>query len=199
MEGLLNNHMEQRKANIMKGFTNADELLEKSEGSRGGTIIGHTVTGKPIYAGSKIHYDTTEQMENHKRHLNSQSIKYEVKDDEDHILVHGKTKKWENPDATKYKSVDGDIEKAEGSRGGEVIGHTASGKPIYSHKGVSDYNNFTPKDHADAAKAHRKIKDDKRTGANLGINASSKEHLIEQAKHHATMASQHAAHSTDFD
>jgi hypothetical protein len=48
------------------------------------------------------------------------------------------------------------IEKSgEGSRGGKVIGHTKSGKPIYEH---SIYNSagFSTEDHSDAMSAHMK-------------------------------------------
>lgn len=50
------------------------------------------------------------------------------------------------------KAVEFDIMKAEGSRGGKVIGHTKSGKPIYDsvtpHK---DHKGFEREDHEDAA------------------------------------------------
>lgn len=49
------------------------------------------------------------------------------------------------------------IEKGgEGSRGGKVIGHTKSGKPIYHHETYSNenYSDYSKEDHADAAKVH---------------------------------------------
>ena len=46
------------------------------------------------------------------------------------------------------------IEKSEGSRGGKVIGHTKSGKPIYANKEASTYTDFSSKDHKDAAELH---------------------------------------------
>ena len=46
--------------------------------------------------------------------------------------------------------------KGEGSRGGKVIGHTKSGKPIYETKHPGLYGDFNAKDHADAAEAHGK-------------------------------------------
>jgi len=52
------------------------------------------------------------------------------------------------------------IEKAgEGSRGGRVIGHTKSGKPIYANANHASHKSFTVKDHADAVKAHMKESD----------------------------------------
>lgn len=47
------------------------------------------------------------------------------------------------------------IEKAgEGSRGGNVIGHTKSGKPIYSSQNAKNEKSYSSKDHDDAAYAH---------------------------------------------
>jgi len=47
------------------------------------------------------------------------------------------------------------IEKGgEGSKGGQVIGHTSSGKPVYANKGADHYKDFSKTDHAEAAKAH---------------------------------------------
>jgi hypothetical protein len=67
------------------------------------------------------------------------------------------------------------LEKAgrgEGSRGGHVIGHTRSGKPVYANRDKNFrhpeqwyhvinkmYGDFTPKDHADAERLHRKLAD----------------------------------------
>jgi len=50
-----------------------------------------------------------------------------------------------------------DLEKGgEGSRGGKVIGHTKSGKPIYENlkSGASEYRDFTREDHNDASQVH---------------------------------------------
>lgn len=44
--------------------------------------------------------------------------------------------------------------QGEGSKGGVVIGHTKSGKPIYSHKSHFEYKDFGSKDHQDAMNAH---------------------------------------------
>ncbi len=43
------------------------------------------------------------------------------------------------------------IEKGgEGSRGGKVIGHTKSGKPVYGNKTVYEHKGFTDKEHQEA-------------------------------------------------
>lgn len=58
----------------------------------------------------------------------------------------------------KFTYQEKEIEKAkgEGSKGGKVIGHTKSGKPIYeSHHSPSEaYGKFDKKDHLDAVKHH---------------------------------------------
>lgn len=56
------------------------------------------------------------------------------------------------------KAMEFDIEKSEGARGGHVIGHTKSGKPVYGNIHASEHKNFTSKDHEDAALLHKNIK-----------------------------------------
>lgn len=48
----------------------------------------------------------------------------------------------------------------EGSRGGHVVGHTGSGKPIYESHSHESHAGFTSQDHADAAKRHEDIAND---------------------------------------
>lgn len=53
------------------------------------------------------------------------------------------------------KGEENDIEKGgAGSRGGKIIGHTKSGKPIYASKNAMAEKKYTSKDHEDAAYAH---------------------------------------------
>jgi hypothetical protein len=55
------------------------------------------------------------------------------------------------------KAEDNDILiKAEGSRGGKVIGHTKSGKAIYETFEHEGHKGFTKQDHMDSALAHSK-------------------------------------------
>lgn len=55
--------------------------------------------------------------------------------------------------ASLYKETDELITKAEGDRGGRVVGHTKTGKPVYSKHDTS-YSSFTKEDHQDAHKLH---------------------------------------------
>jgi hypothetical protein len=55
-----------------------------------------------------------------------------------------------------YKAATDQLEKGgAGSKGGVIIGHTESGKPIYKTNHDS-YKDFTSADHKDAAEAHKK-------------------------------------------
>jgi ppGpp synthetase/RelA/SpoT-type nucleotidyltranferase len=53
-----------------------------------------------------------------------------------------------------YEIVDSLSKGGEGSRGGNVIGHTASNKPIYGKSGSKNHKDFSKQDHLDAAQAH---------------------------------------------
>lgn len=75
---------------------------------------------------------------------------------------------------------------AEGSRGGKVIGHTSSGKPIYAEKienttaDHQEHSHWSAKDHYEAMKLHEKHeKEHKEAGRNS------------QAKKHASAADFH--------
>lgn len=48
------------------------------------------------------------------------------------------------------------LKGGEGSRGGKVIGHTKSGKPIYEEHNHPEHKDFTVHEHLDAAEIHRK-------------------------------------------
>lgn len=47
--------------------------------------------------------------------------------------------------------------KGEGSRGGHIIGHTKSGKPIYGVVHADHYKDYTADEHSEAATVHRKL------------------------------------------
>jgi hypothetical protein len=75
-----------------------------------------------------------------------------------------------------------------GSRGGHVIGRTASGKAIYASKKPQDYRGFTRQDHQDAADAHRRALD-----AAEDMHTSSDPELRAQG---GAVAGQHLHHMT---
>lgn len=102
----------------------------------------------------------------------------------------------------------------EGSKGGQVIGHTQSGKPIYSnhnpHAGHK-FEKWSKQDHKDAASMHKKMSDmhqkqaDKhwekwtRNADEVGL-AQSKHHIAEMDKHEsAKKGHEYAAENWKFD
>lgn len=104
-----------------------------------------------------------------------------------------------------------DIEKGgEGSRGGKVIGHTKSGKPIYEHHEQEHTQHYTAEDHSDAVTHHmreaKKHSDEHREHSNMLKQDSSLSLSDEQRErfetrerssrqkmeHHSSMAQLHS-------
>jgi hypothetical protein len=60
--------------------------------------------------------------------------------------------------ATLHPLLQNALEKGgEGSKGGKIIGHTKSGKPIYENANHPEHANFTRRDHSDAANKNIKL------------------------------------------
>jgi hypothetical protein len=107
---------------IQKAFDSwSHEGRAAGEGSRGGKVVGHSPSGKPIYGGGSA-YARHDRME--KERAKTKAARKEFQNS-GLDLANMKTKSVDN---ALY-----DLIKAggEGSRGGRVIGHTRSGKPIY--------------------------------------------------------------------
>lgn len=71
---------EAQRAHLMKSYTNwGNDSIEKGgEGSRGGKIIGHTKSGKPIYEGAhQSHKSFTKQDHKDAAELNRKEHKRE--------------------------------------------------------------------------------------------------------------------------
>ncbi len=214
------------------------ELEKAGEGSRGGTIVGHTKSGKPIYhsigeSKQHDHHYTVEDHQDAASHHRQAQKKYETAPGKDTASAEGKvtmrdriahhntnanyhemhadilkekqgvvkqkslpeknTPEWHklkiakdtmkmNPamsgvmggpshaEAEKtlkeygltksedaYELLGLKLEKSgEGSKGGHVIGHTKSGKPVYAEAGIhnKEYKGFSAQDHSDAAELH---------------------------------------------
>jgi len=150
-------------------LTKSEELdIEKGgEGSRGGKVIGHTKSGKPIYdhfdhEGHKDftkedHRDAYIHHDNLANNLYDKRFSLKKEEYNNHLKQSGshfdKTRSFDVK-----KSKETDIEKGgEGSRGGKVIGHTKSGKPIYEHKYAKDYKDFNTEEHKEANKIHNDL------------------------------------------
>lgn len=146
---------------LHKSYEN--DLNKAGEGSRGGKVIGHTSSGKPIYAD---HFPEHYSNFSKKDHLDAAEVHGETYDGnrkEHHNQVADAHERWANDmyENKKEKSKDNNIEKAggEGSRGGKVIGHTKSGKAIYDSPGKEQQNLnkiYTKQDHLDAHEHHSK-------------------------------------------
>jgi hypothetical protein len=193
-------------------FNKAEEqlnnlIMKAGAGSRGGKVIGHTRSGKPIYESGKhadygkFHeYDHEEAANHHSMaaeyarvkknsHETLRSIAEEEKnrdgvkehaskvkeysEKESHHSAHAQYHAEESrPKAVKDRTTDigkrvgkirgdysgYDLQKGgEGSKGGKIIGHTKSGKPIYANANHSSHSKFTSTDHAEAATLHGKL------------------------------------------
>src|SRR5690349_8453397 len=86
------------------------------------------------------------------------------------------------------------IEKAEGSRGGKVIGHTKSGKAIYDTHNHPGHKDFTSEDHREAMNAHRQSMENHYKER---VDFSGKNTKEEKEKHydeHTAAARAHTSH-----
>lgn len=84
--------------------------------------------------------------------------------------------------------------KGEGSKGGKVIGHTKSGKPVYESKGADKYKDFTKEDHLDAVRLHRKEQKqyaDERPKAPGFDNGKPTSDAQKMVSHHGSMLMRH--------
>ena len=77
----------------------------------------------------------------------------------------------------------------EGSKGGKIIGHTKSGKPVYANKNAThkDYNDFTKEDHEDASVINVNYAKDafqeskkRKDGGNINVYNN---HMVNGGKH----------------
>lgn len=178
--------MEKRPIVIFKG----------GEGSKGGKIIGHTRSGKPIYANhnhpsheSFSEDDHRDALRHHQFERGESRAKWDLanrnqKATEPHrqkIIAHDNAIQHHHGKAESIRLKKGDtvagqlghdVSKGagEGSRGGHVIGHTKSGKPIYAptpknegksgasvheqSKKASALKSLSPEDHGDMIDAH---------------------------------------------
>ena len=85
----------------------------------------------------------------------------------------------------------------EGTRGGKIIGHTASGKPIYDSHDHVGHAGFTEKDHHDAAMAHRDLKERHHEDYKTSNESNHKiKRILKKVVHHEKQEEKHSeAHS----
>lgn len=189
--------------NIMKGFgQEIDFIIKGGEGSKGGRVIGHTKSGKPIYHSPdnpehkkftfRDHLDAAtlhDKRAESRLNANKKATGNQAKENEGmaaeyktyakkHMIAAHAAKDDETPPPK--KSPRGNIEKAEGSKGGKVIGHTRSGKPIYETYDHPTHKKFTSADHNDASKLHHKKRIEYRKNGDEEKRAF---HKIQDEKH----------------
>ena len=111
-----------------------------------------------------------------------------------------------------------ELMKSEGAKGGHVIGHTKSGKPIYGDKKAGEHKGFVRQDYKDAAKFHsdaarvhkEKAEEHDREAIKHGIESNSERsqelmarhdedrvHHEKQAKKHETKSKEHQSYADD--
>lgn len=83
---------------------------------------------------------------------------------------------------TLQKSEESDLEKAEGDRGGKVIGRTKSGKPIYDTHNHFSHAKFSSQDHEDAEVLHGS--EMKKYGKHSEKGRAALKHHQEQSNEH---------------
>lgn len=203
---------------ISMGYTE-DELAEKAieveiekggEGSKGGNVIGHTKSGKPVY-GPTINYHNLHQnftKEDHedaeKTHLylsnklHKKAQDYEDKGDDKNAdklskkaSQHSSLMDYHRTEKFRFNDK---IEKGgEGSRGGKIIGHTKSGKPIYANKSANhkDYKDFDEQDHKDAIKLHDNLSGEYDIKNTKSISSKDKAEFIKNRDNHADKVESH--------
>lgn len=205
-----------------------EEDLRKAagEGSRGGKIIGHTKSGKPVYAGAQSTSTFTAKDHKDAEEIHQSQADFHRKQERANARsrapgagrleeAHGQAADRHEARASRHRQiasdltadtgdaaksmanafslrdiVESDLRKAagEGSRGGQVIGHTSSGKPIYADGSKS--NNYHPDDHLDAAAAHKKESDKQHSYA----ADADKDQKPQQKKHDAAGESHYRQH-----
>jgi hypothetical protein len=153
-------------ANIAAQFTNADELkksYEEDELQKGGVGSGRHQSGDTVY----VHHNgevrkATYVGEHHDDPDTHVRVKFGKQAGgtavpKDKVYHKDSVSFDQNGRAQVRKSFEDELEKGgEGSRGGKVIGHTSSGKPIYAHKDAHEYKDFTASEHQEAANLHNK-------------------------------------------
>ncbi len=79
----------------------------------------------------------------------------------------------------------------EGSKGGKVIGHTRSGKPVYANKSAHEYSDFSKEDHEDARRHHFDMMREHDSKSERIMNSKVDAAKWEKVNKHAAASSHH--------
>jgi len=182
-----------KKKSLLEGDLSKSTALGVDEIKVDEESIGRTRSGKSIYGDSKHpgHKDFSDQDRKDaiKVHKTLQASAANKEESDKH-----RQSKREHANLIAKKSVDqalDDLIKAgtgEGSRGGKIIGHTRSGKPIYQDANHADHSSFTKQDHKNAATLRMKLSDEADDKAKLYGSPEGDEHFV-AAQHHLEEAS----------
>jgi len=149
----------------------------KGEGSRGGKVVGHTSTGKPIYESHShpSHADFTKDEHREAGRLHDKLAKSvdSLHEANQHRLQAGKHRFIA---ASKTKHTGPGVDPT----GGRVIGKTRSGKDVFEDH-HSSHNKFEPQEHYEAAGLHVKAVD--RLVKNIAEGGHNPEVEDELARH----------------
>jgi hypothetical protein len=134
-----------------------EELKKGGEGSKGGKIIGHTKSGKPIY---ENHLHSSHEKFNKQDHLDAKEhhMKY-LRDN----LPLGGDKDTEYTGHSKAATHHHEKAKTAEGKGYGVNGHTKSGKEVTdgheSHTEFAEnHKHYSAQDHKDAAEIHSNLR-----------------------------------------
>jgi hypothetical protein len=175
-----------------KAIEQLDSLMKGGEGSKGGHVIGHTSSGKPIYSNKKAHQykdfnhrDHSDAAYLHSREASKHNgartsfgskTTHEEKskhyDEYSSLSQHHTSTSWGHEDISIKQSMEG----------GDIIGHTKSGKAVYEKKGADHYKDFSEDDHMDAANLQYHHADTREKREGIGAKMESRSHLESHLK-----------------
>jgi hypothetical protein len=157
-------HINNPGNNILKSFGIEDDsietlknILEKAEGSRGGKIIGHTRSGKPIYDSfnhpkhkdfnAHDHTDAADAQNNlvqkHREKNKPKALAHFAESEK-----HGKEAWKQDPEGEFMKKYQ---DKSKEKDAKIIIGNTKSGKFVFENHDHPNHEKFTAEEHKDAA------------------------------------------------
>lgn len=140
--------------------------VDMGEGSRGGKVIGHTSSGKPIYQNADHSSHSKFTLKDHKEAAGFHEEKRKFWIERAILHKSGKSADFARVESAKHnrqkalhiaKITGLKVDAGEGSKGGHVVGHTTSGKPIYQDFKHISHRGFTEKEHHEAHKLQSSI------------------------------------------
>lgn len=163
------------RGHMLDSYKNADEIIKGGEGSRGGKVIGHTKSGKPVYSHKDAGHESYKDF-SIADHLDAASL-HEKQRDQKKLHSVEESAHWVRQ--TSHEEVAGQKEQARLDKieGDKAIGATKSGKAIHNNFDHEDHKDFTAEDHAEASDTH-----DQLAGKHAEDVITSKDHT-ERSEH----------------